>query len=111
MTNQEVFNRVWERAKDKRKAELPNGKCRYRTECGLACFVGALIPDEIYSTSMEEKSAWTLFQEHLSIVDLFDGVDQRLIEDLQEVHDDRCTEGWEAELIDLASVYNLTVPA
>jgi hypothetical protein len=36
------------------------GACRLRTECGLKCAVGSIIPDELYDSSMEASSANTL---------------------------------------------------
>lgn len=44
-----------------------NGMCRYRTEDGNKCLVGALIPDELYSPVMECNSAALLAQQFPSI--------------------------------------------
>ena len=56
MTNQEIFDKIWERAKTKKKAEV-NGLCEYRSKKGkLACFIGYLIPDELYDKRIEENS-------------------------------------------------------
>lgn len=43
-----------------------NGQsCLYRTNDGLKCAVGALIPDEEYRESFEGVSAWKLIQDGL----------------------------------------------
>jgi hypothetical protein len=122
MTNQEVFNRVWERAKDKRRASthpdsgtLVSTSCKYRLtlESGeiLKCFIGELIPDELYDPSMERKAIWGIFPEFPEIKSLFAECDKGMTDSLQFIHDRRHPDQWEIELRSIASVYNLTIPA
>ena len=54
MTDQEFFNKVWERAKDPRVASGTGGTCMYRAPDGLRCFVGECIPDAEYDQALRK---------------------------------------------------------
>lgn len=105
---QEIFNAVWERAKDKRRAvSEPNGPCRYRTAEGLKCFAGVLIPDDKYDPSMEGRGSYTVS----FLVDAYPSIEeQRLIGRLQSVHDYYRIDEWEDRLRDIAAHFELEVP-
>jgi hypothetical protein len=113
MTNQEVFNRVWERAKDNRCANGPDGGCMYRNPDGLKCFIGHLIPDELYEAEMEGRTVRRLLEEYPNtfLALGLTGANLPLMQALQNVHDYRYPEMWERELRQIAIVYSLTVPA
>lgn len=110
LSNQEVFNVVWERAKDKRQAKKEEGwpVCWYRMgedPNGLACFAGALIPNEEYSPQFELNGAvyanpW--FSDHVE--------DIEFLGELQTIHDGYIPEEWEGLLRDKARQYGLEVP-
>lgn len=63
-THQEAFNEVMNHLKQQgvyATMPAPNApfshKCVYRSDTGLKCAIGALIPDECYDPSLEGKSA------------------------------------------------------
>jgi hypothetical protein len=101
LTLQEIFNIVWNRAKDKRKA-LNNNACVYRSENSLKCFIGELIPDYNYSYSMEGCKA-TSFMVFPNITNI------KAIRDLQLIHDLKDTEDWESELQKFAGQNKLKI--
>lgn len=43
MNNQEMFNIVWERAKDKNRCMAEDETCFFRGKNGSKCFIGACI--------------------------------------------------------------------
>lgn len=110
MNNQEAFNKIWERAKDRRKAkETSNGLCSYRAAGGLKCFVGELIPDEEYNPKMERWNVAELRRSGLLPPSL-QGLDVDLLWSCQSVHDAFPPDLWEYRLRRVADLYSLTVP-
>lgn len=91
-TQQEIFDKVWEYAKTMERPSniVVEGLCMYRGPGGNKCFVGILIPDEVYSPDMEGLPARDLifaFREVMESIGLSN--DHVLfLTDLQEVHDD-----------------------
>ena len=108
LTLQEVFNAVWERAKDKTKAVTDNrwADCLYRAKDGRKCFIGVLIPDAEYDPTMEGDGIIQI----KSKLPCLQGLDVDRLNDLQIIHDAHPVEAWEEKLRDFALVYNLTVP-
>lgn len=115
MNRQEVFNVVWERAKDKHRAEDSDGDCLYRTEDGRACFVGALIKDEEYTFKLEHValSRRTLKDDYPFPQWMKDDPDfwGWFLGDLQGIHDSQNPEDWEDKLRDFARREGLEVPS
>lgn len=118
MNLQELFNIVWERAKDHRKAMEVNpdgspGFCMYRLNQdpnGLACFIGAALPNEKYVPGMDAlfgSLGWSL-QAVLQVIG-YDG-DIFLAADLQRIHDGISSDRWDTHLRDFAFDHNLTIP-
>lgn len=108
MTNQQVFDKVLEHSRqmtEKCEIEIANiKKCMYRGKDGNKCFVGALIPDEIYNPSIEEHDA----ENAIDILFLFDKFqDHNLLDALQIIHDSKF-DNREEELMKLASIWGLT---
>lgn len=107
MNNQEIFNIVWERAKDHRVCKDKNW-CKYRQNDNandeLRCFIGACIPDEKYSPGFEDSSLSQVLS------DLKFTCDLTFAEQLQEIHDLNKPENWERMLRNLAQRFKLTVP-
>lgn len=58
MTEQEIFTKVATHllAQMARSRSGDDGVCLYRGDNGLQCAAGCLIPDELYSEALEEKS-------------------------------------------------------
>lgn len=112
MNNQEVFDIVWERAKDKRKAfSNENEFCKYRNEEGVACFVGVCIPDDTYNEDMEGHDFHNLIARFPVIKDIFKDCDSSFVKSLQVIHDSNEPKEWEELLRRKAVEQNLTVPA
>ncbi len=59
--------------------------CRYRTDEGNACFVGAFIPDDVYSPSFE-GSVHFLLKEYPNMLPIMP-LDEDALAKLQHVHD------------------------
>lgn len=90
MTPQEIFDTVVRHAFTQRAParNMDPPHCRYRAEDGKKCFVGVLIPDNIYVSQMDEvggvNALVTRFQ---STLPEWFGKHLALLEDLQEAHD------------------------
>lgn len=107
-TLQEVFNAVWERAKDKTKAST-NDKwkdCLYRASDGRKCFMGVLIPDTEYQTDMEGDGIKQIVHRLPSLK----GLTVEYLNDLQIIHDSYDVKQWEDKLRSFAHIHELTVP-
>lgn len=107
-TLQQIFNIVWERAKDTRVAEEEDS-CLYRTKSGLACFIGQCIPDKLYTPEMEG------YLSHIGIelpLDKRYTWDRFIVElrELQDIHDSKDPSLWNKYLINFAKKHNLKVP-
>lgn len=113
LTNQEIFDAVWKHAQLKDKC-IKDSTCLYRRynkdgTCSK-CFVGAIIPDELYADKFETRPASDVLVE-LGIVDHTDKETLLFVNALQRVHDSVPPERWNDELIALATRYKLVVPA
>lgn len=94
MTDQEIFDTVARHLlKQGRPASKRDGACFYRTDDGLKCAAGVLIPDEDYSPWMENQPADQLsyFRSRFSRSAL------KLIQACQSAHDLGGTAGEHAE--------------
>ncbi len=110
MNIQEAFDKIWERAKDHRKSLIKDDFCAYRSPDGLKCFVGELIPDELYLSSMERKSIYDLIRNYPDIKELFKDVKSHFLEVCQYIHDDYEPEKWHDRLVEHAEDNHLKVP-
>jgi len=139
MKKQDIFNTVAlhllaQKAKATTAREDLSYSCRYRTASGLKCAVGCLIPDELYTESLEGASVHGIIMvaRHMATgsvdpindpylknvkitkeqADLFmdlleeDG-SVHLLEELQVVHDVRQIHEWRMELSKLAAEEHL----
>lgn len=94
-----------------RRAGASLDSCFYRGHNGLKCAIGALIPDELYKLSMEQKSVSGLIREYPEVGRLFEvksAEDLRFLSYLQSIHDNREPEYWKMELKNLALTHGLT---
>lgn len=105
-TNQTFFNAVWERARDKRKS-ISSGRCLYRGNDGLRCFVGVCIPDGEYRKGFEEMHV----RDVSPLVPSLAGVNPGLLVEVQFIHDAVSEGDWESHLRELAEEHGLEVPA
>lgn len=118
-TRQEMFDKIWERAQDKRKARrkdsAPGGDCAYRGRDNLCCFVGIFIPDANYTPIIEGfaigaenhdmKTALRHARLPMAEID-----DRRFLADIQRVHDMREPEQWNDWLQKIAYNNSLNCP-
>ena len=133
MTEQEIFDTVVAHArKQGRKCVDESGDCLYRHGPDK-CFAGALIPDNVYSTGMEQLmimpllNANTISDIRVPSMENTDGTltdknlqDLRelglaehasLVVKLQKIHGDYEPNRWERQFEDIAQTYGLTYSA
>ena len=86
--------------------------CRYHIpENNLKCAVGALIPYELYQESFEGRGIVDLIDTFDEINKLFENVNTKLLEDLQNVHDNYAVTYWERKWEEISKFYGLTMPS
>lgn len=112
MTNQEIFTTVKNhlltqnaRSAEPIKEGMSESYCKYRGPNGLMCAVGCLIPDEMYSDSIEFNPVGYLPKEILDHM----GGNEWLLQRLQSIHDLIEVENWHSALGDLATEFNLSM--
>jgi hypothetical protein len=117
MTLQEVFDKIWERAKDKRKSlrdpSAEHSKCAYRSPDGLKCFIGVLLPDQNYMPVMDDGRAVpakTGVGYVKDFIPLASEVFEEHLHALQRIHDNAPPHRWEECLRNFAARRELTVP-
>lgn len=113
MNAQEIFDAVLQHARrQKVPAENADRVCQYRAPDGKRCFIGALIPDELYTPKIEGLEIHDVLRRFPRIREFF-GIDEQqmttltLLSRLQRIHDDRDPEDWEIELKWLANDLSL----
>jgi hypothetical protein len=77
----------------------------YRGPDGLKCAIGCLIPDELYSYTIESNPVGYLPKEILDHL----GGNEWLLQRLQSIHDLIDVENWYTALSDLATEFNLSM--
>lgn len=116
MTPQEIFDAVSSHLlKQNERSTRPSGGCAYRSEDGLKCAVGCLIPDEKYSYTMEGTRVLTRavfstlpFEVALDESGYWAKDDRiTLLDELQLIHDQHDVSYWPTRLRDLAERWKL----
>ena len=109
---QAIFNHVVEHAieQNQRATDTFDKRCYYRTTNGLSCFVGCLIPDELYVVDYENCDAISLVESDLPLIKKLRDADKYFLRDLQIVHDDYHVDLWRRKLIGIATERNLDIP-
>ena len=84
-----------------------SNKCMYRSDEGLKCAIGCLIPDEKYSPAFEGRTisghgATTM------LPDVYKNADLNFLTELQHLHDCRIPSSWKKELYYFASQHGLS---
>lgn len=111
MDAQEIFDTVRDHLLKQMKKSKTQGPavtmCLYRSPKGLACAVGCLIPDSIYSEDMEGQDIEDLLAEGSWFGDQLDHLRPHveLLMDLQEVHDTNYPSSWKKKLDAVAQKY------
>jgi len=71
------------------------GQCLYREQTqNLKCAIGAVIPDDAYNLDMEGNTIYALCTYNMVTLPKYISKYQRLLGNLQEVHDYKCN--WES---------------
>lgn len=121
LTLQDIFNGAYIQAQKKTKCMLGNGigSCLYRNAAGERCFIGALIPDDVYNIKMEGCSGISVL-ERAKLIPTLDinnkesisdyNAYNTFIEKLQKVHDKLSIKTWDYALLQIAREYNLKIP-
>lgn len=119
MTNQEIFDTVARHLLTQKEKCGEGALCNYRRG-GLKCAVGVLIPDELYSSAIEGIPVDHFFLEEDALLPspevaavsawfkrTFPDGQNRLIDELQVVHDSWKVEEWKDELAHVAYTFYL----
>lgn len=114
MTNQEIFNIVWNHfiVEEGHPSVGNDGLCMYKGPNGERCAAGLLIPDEKYKPEMEGKSC----NEEPVLQALPFGASVSFIRELQLAHDDATLTGANfhksihTSLTRIARTHRLTIP-
>lgn len=86
MTNQEIFDKVVNHLLTQNEKAMTKFRCQYRTEDGLKCAIGCLIPDEKYRREFDDKALVVIeLMEFLPNIITIKNIP--LLEDLQYIHD------------------------
>jgi len=110
MTLQEIFTKVKAHLLTQNTQSVDSGSnCCYRGPDGLMCAVGCLIPDALYSPSLESRVATSAaLQPALRAAGLLDEPGAlHLLSDLQAVHDKSPASFWPDELAQVAAAHRL----
>lgn len=101
-SSQEVFDTIAAHLLKQLEVAQEGGLCRYRTEDGLKCAAGCLIPDDLYNDRIEGNS-WG------AVLELKDWPKDHdtLIISLQGIHDTYAPPSWKSGLKSLADDFGL----
>lgn len=121
---QAIFNAVVAHGRAQPRKAMQDSTCRYRTIDGDKCFVGALVPDELYDPYMEGGQIMSAFVYRTElctmtsanrktfevITKMYGELDEKewdLLKQLQRTHDEYKVEDWEREHRRVANAFNL----
>ena len=111
MSLNEIFYKVEKHLLKQNEQAKVRDQCRYRTSSGLSCAVGCLIPDEMYTTKLENRGASALPR---NILEPIVGVQRdkverklKLLNYLQAVHDNMLPEKWPTSLADIKTEFGI----
>ncbi|MCP3024976.1 hypothetical protein [Cupriavidus basilensis] len=121
MNAQEIFTKVATHLLTQKQRARGDGGigCRYRTNHGLTCAVGCLVPEDLYDASMELTSIDGVIQRareaelppslsKFVLTELDPHKD--LLAALQWLHDNQPVDAWESHLIRVAKTHRLVMP-
>ena len=110
MSDQETFDTVVAHLRKQGRKSQEDRQCLYRGPDGTKCAVGCLIPDSEYSPKLEMHSIINLeFSRRLP--PSLEGLNLRLLRELQSVHDTWCVYQWEERFQAVAKHYGLVYHA
>lgn len=107
MTRQEIFTKVKNHLLTQNRRAMQRLVCRYRTDEGLKCAIGCLIPDNLYTAKIEFITVDFLCEGIVEGFDYLKQFDKSFLRRLQVIHDNVDVENWESELKAFARLENL----
>lgn len=113
LSKQEIFDKCAVHLMTQGKKATKDGGsriCMYRAPDGTMCAVGGLIPDHLYTRSMEGNSVCGLFQNFAPEMSRA-GLDiscMSLLQGLQIIHDDYPPSDWRMRLAQVADYFVLS---
>jgi hypothetical protein len=107
MKEQKIFNKVATHLLTQNEKSVNElGKCMYRSDDGLKCAIGCLIPKKYYEEGMEDRDIEFIFTNYPDALGkYYRHLD--LLEELQHVHDYFEPDEWTRELKVVANNFNL----
>jgi len=117
MNNQQAFDIMVQHLRKQGQKSRNNGfgTCLYRGPDGLKCAIGALIPDVVYRKEMEGQAIDRLLinerDRFPQLCKLFEGVNELLLAEMQDIHDFNEPSQWERRFKLCAEEYNLSYTA
>lgn len=106
LTKQQIFDKVKNHLLTQNKKCEMGDTCLYR-HGDLKCAAGIFIEDEIYRPAMEDNTWLALVDKYPELRVITNQEGHKLIEKLQEIHDDRLVEDWEASLNEIKLDYTI----
>ena len=108
MNRQETYDKVRDHLMTQRKPSQKYSHssemmmCRYRGSKGRMCAIGCLIPDELYSSSIEGEIVRKLPADILAALGVSGPDDAHFLQRLQSIHDDVKPSFWAESLYEFA---------
>jgi len=120
MKKQEILDKVATHLLSQMEQALSKGgSCMYRTEAGLKCAIGCLIPDDLYDPDIEDAPVSCFvrvrnaYQPEWRVARTIGrklgirSTHYRLLEDLQSLHDEYKPKDWQSGLTRIAEDHRL----
>ena len=112
MKPQTIFNKVARHLLKQMQQSKGSVYCMYRGPKGLRCAVGAVIPNRLYRSHMENAGSIDhLFDQNTKLAELLGGENISLLRRLQLIHDSHVPSVWRGELVHLAKCRNFSTKA
>ena len=118
--HQIVFNKVWQRAKTKKKSEIMHEDgplCCYRKDGNgnnlndeNCCFIGPMISPEEYDPKFDSQMALLRIKDHLKPDNPLKFCCHKFLIALQSVHDQLEPYDWEDKLRQKANYWKVEIP-
>ena len=112
MSLNEIFYKVEKHLLKQNEQAKVRNMCKYRTDSGLSCAIGCLIPDGMYSSKIEGGDITDLPADILTYligVQYTEGWSEKLhlLEKLQGMHDNHPSGMWPLSLAAIKNAFNI----
>ena len=112
MDRQKTYDTIKAHAIKQGKKSTNGNICLYRDQDGLKCFIGAIIPDELYNPDMEGNdiyrlATWKQYDNIREYLNITAGDDINFLMNVQSIHDTFPVEAWVKMLEMAAQQYHL----